>query len=392
MLATCSQRLASFFTMSLSVAPAELYQSLETTPPDPQLSSPLMTKLPPEVRNEIFKLALTEYVDPDATVQYSVRTCFTRPTYSAPRRTDTELLRTCRAIYNECWLMPHMLKEETHYMAWQDRAPPEYNRDRKRAQLMHRLDNIARNLRRLGQRPEERMEMDSLRIFAQLCEIEGGGWLRDIVGVKYFWFRRLTVTLRHSDWWNWEDDARLHIGSGRWIEVLSRVLPSSVTEVCLELETLERKKDQVDSIARQMSKQWYFSRKDGTPLFADTSVFAEEDFQDEEQAAESTEGTTAKRDRFVQRWSGSSFMNGQRWERDEAAPGRLDYYILTVPFKLQSAVEEAGGVVDPSVLRAAQAKDMTQVYRGVDSAGPNDPDDVPTMWEAWDEEEEEWEE
>lgn len=376
--------------MSFTVTPAELHQLPDTTPPDPQLSSPLMTKLPPEVRSEIFKLALAEYIDPSPTAQYSERTPFTRPTYSAPRRTDTELLRTCRAIYNECWLMPHMLKEETHYLTWDSRAPPEYNRDRRRAQLMHRLDNIARNLRRHGLRPEECMTMDSLRIFAQLCELEGGGRLRDIVGLKYFWFRRLTVTLRHTDWWNWEDDGRLRIGSGRWIEVLGRDLPGSVTEVCLELETLERKKDQVDAVARQMSKQWYFNRKDGTPLFADTSVFAEEDFQDEEQDAGTTEGTTAKkRDRFVQRWSGSSYMNGERWERDETAPGRLDYYILTVPFKLQSAVEEAGGVVDLSVLRAAKAKDMTQVLREINSIGQNDPDHAPSTWD-WDDDPE-WE-
>ncbi|OTA56228.1 hypothetical protein K449DRAFT_387581 [Hypoxylon sp. EC38] len=142
--------------------------------------------------------------------------------------------------------------------------------------------------------------------------------------------RRLTLTIRHADWWYWEQDRPLRF-EAQWIEGVCAVLPGSVREFYIELESLERKKDQVDSIAKQMREKWFFKRTDGVTLFPDV-----------------TGGNVE-----VSRWSGTSTWNGQTWTRDETAPGRIDYYVVCVPFRLQHVVERKGGAVSDEAVRAA---------------------------------------
>jgi hypothetical protein len=109
-------------------------------------------------------------------------------------------------------------------------------------------------------------------------------------------------------------------------------MPASVRELHIELESLERKKEQVDAIAKQMAEKWYFTKQDGVTLFPDVS------------------GKAVK----IDRWSGSSTWDGQTWQRDESAPGRIDYYIATVAFRPQRVVEKLGGHVKPEIVEAAE--------------------------------------
>lgn len=91
-----------------------------TIPPDPQSSSPLF-KLPPEIRNHIFKLALTTYEDlaKPCNTEIRVRGCYQtkfphhRPGHYHHRRTDTALLRTCRLIHDETALLPVSINTHT---------------------------------------------------------------------------------------------------------------------------------------------------------------------------------------------------------------------------------------------------------------------------------------
>ena len=85
--------------------------------------------------------------------------------------------------------------------------------------------------------------------------------------------------------------------------------PDSVRELRFELESLERRKDQINSIANQMIGKWQFRRKDGVRLSAEHSSIA------------------------IMRWSGSSTWAGERWVRDETRPETLDYYVATITFK-----------------------------------------------------------
>ncbi|KAI0107709.1 hypothetical protein F4776DRAFT_423893 [Hypoxylon sp. NC0597] len=301
-----------------------LHAKILSIPAALQDESPLFGVLPAEIRTFIFSLALTDYPDPTPDKQYAAETCYTRPHYFAPRKTDTALLRTCRAAYAECWFLPFVLQEQVHWLTAQDRAPPEYRVHASRQTLRSRLQQI-----REQRGGDEIVEIEGLRVFAQMYKLEGGQ-LATLLRTPGLYPRRLTLTIRHTDWWNWEEDLPLRF-EARWIETVSDVLPSSVREFCIELESLERKKDQVDSIAKQMREKWFFKRTDGAALFPDV-----------------TGGNVE-----VSRWSGTSTWHGQTWTRDETAPGRIDYYVVCVPFRLQHVVERKGGAVSDEASRAA---------------------------------------
>jgi hypothetical protein len=116
-----------------------------------------------------------------------------------------------------------------------------------------------------------------------------------------------------DDWWFWENDERLHIDS-KWI--LKCQLPHSVEEFCMELESLERRKDQIDYIAKHMVEDWWFARSDNMSMKARTEDFV------------------------VNKWRGSSTWNDHRWLRDEVAPSLNEYYVKTVVFKPDESLKE----------------------------------------------------
>jgi hypothetical protein len=73
---------------------------------NPQEESPLFNgRIPPEIRNEIFILALTEYT----TSEYHKNTGYTRPGYTGKRAVSVALLRACRRIYLETYLLVKFL-------------------------------------------------------------------------------------------------------------------------------------------------------------------------------------------------------------------------------------------------------------------------------------------
>lgn len=268
--------------------------------------------------------------------------------------------------------MPHILKEETHWLAWEDRAPPDYSLEHELDLLRRRLEDIARHL---GDGAKEAMEMDSLRVFAQLCNLDNGDMMTELVGTPHLRFRRLIITIRHTDWWNWEHDEPLGFPTGRWIEAMQSSLPETVTEVCMELESLERKKHQVNAIAEQMRKKWYFQRRDGVSLFADTTLIPVDFSETNKGATETPDGRKVKGEELVHYWSGYSIFNGRRWRRDEKVPGRLDYYVLKVPFRLLRVVEAKGGKVSPEVLHAAETYDISGLYEEISL-----PNETPLDW------------
>jgi hypothetical protein len=73
---------------------------------NPQEGSPLFNgQIPPEIRNEIFILALTEYT----TSEYPKNTGYTRPGYTGKRAVSIALLQACRRIYLETYLLVNFL-------------------------------------------------------------------------------------------------------------------------------------------------------------------------------------------------------------------------------------------------------------------------------------------
>ncbi|KAI6089770.1 hypothetical protein F4821DRAFT_230895 [Hypoxylon rubiginosum] len=308
------------------MARTPLHTQILSVPAAQQDESPLFGVLPAEVRSSIFALALTDYPDPAPDNQYAAETCYTRPHYFAPRKSDTALLRTCRAAYAEGWFLPFMLEEQAHWLTAQDRAPPEYRVHRSQVTLRTRLQQIKEQ-----RGDDEIVEIEGLRVFAQMYKLEGGH-LAQLLKTPGLYPRRLTLTIRHTDWWYWEEDQPLRFEAD-WIQAVCKTLPSSVREFWIELESLEKKKGQVDSIAKQMREKWFFKRTDGAALFADVT------------------GKNVE----VSRWSGTSRWHNLTWTRDETTPGKIDYYIVSVPFRLQYAVERQGGGVSDEAMRAASS-------------------------------------
>ncbi|OTA99078.1 hypothetical protein M426DRAFT_325480 [Hypoxylon sp. CI-4A] len=305
-----------------------LHTQILSVPAARQDESPLFGVLPAEIRSAIFSLALTDYPDPTPDNQYAAETCYTRPHYFAPRKSDVALLQACRMAYAETWFLPFVLQEQTHWLTAQDRAPPEYKVHVSQRALQSRLQQIQEK------RGGETFDTEGLRVFAQMYVLEGGKLARLLLTPRLY-PRRLTLTIRHADWWNWESDQPLRF-EANWIKGVCDVLEGSVKEFCIELESLERKKDQIDLIAKQMREKWFFKRKDGAVLFPDV-----------------TGGNVE-----VSRWSGTSTWHGKTWTRDETEPGRIDYYVLTVPFLLQRTIERKGGAVSEVAIQAANKNDF----------------------------------
>ncbi|KAJ1530130.1 hypothetical protein HK405_001778, partial [Cladochytrium tenue] len=207
------------------------------------------------------------------------------------------LLRTCRRAYAEAWWRPWAQSLVTMYLTAGDRRP----------QRVTTVGDLASNLARVGAlHGGAAPEIEHVRVYAQMYMLEPGHELQRILNVPQFRPRCVTLTLRHTDWWFWEKDEPLHIASP--FVNLCR-FPASVREIRLELESLERKRSQIDYVTREMQQHWRFQRTDGVQLTA------------ENQAMEAMS------------WTGSSTWNGERWIRDEVRPGELDYYVKTISFR-----------------------------------------------------------
>lgn len=289
------------------------HQDLLDKLPEPQGQSPLFNKLPAEIRQVIFAYALTDYPDTAPAKLYGEWTLYSRPAYTAPCRSDTELLLTCRAIYQECWFMPFALCEQKHWLTALDRSPQDYKLWAANVRLRHVLDRLS------ASRQDPTIDLSHMRFFAQMYKLEQGemgkflGTLPDTLHI-----RTITLTIRHTDWWFWEEDQPLRL-EGEWVPHIFEHLSPSLREFRIELESLERKRDQVQAIADQMMDKWYFRRRDGELLFADHTEES--------------------------RWTGASRWQGKTWTRDESRPNEIDYYILTVSFKREAVVERNGSTI-----------------------------------------------
>ncbi|KAL9582724.1 MAG: hypothetical protein Q9203_005376 [Teloschistes exilis] len=233
----------------------------------PQKASPLYNKIPPEIRNTIFQLALTAYDDP--TRKYRPAAHYYRPGFTCAHKIDTNLLLTCRRVYAETARLPASMNEHT---SWYFRPPP----------------GISKNEIPLGNSPGALVRQRDLRtihVFAQQYWLEGahGGF----AGFVRLWNiarpTHLKITIRHSDWWWWEVGEPIALDAKRQGRPSSHhsSRPSDPFEpgswgarfrdiegldvLQLELETLEYKKTELDAIIDQ-AKGWQFPLGDSRVL------------------------------------------------------------------------------------------------------------------------------
>ncbi|KAI9761999.1 MAG: hypothetical protein M1840_001497 [Geoglossum simile] len=249
-----------------------------------QLSCPLFTRIPGEIRTRIFEFALAEY--DDTFRPYDETAFYYRPGYHYRQRIDTALLRTCRLIYLEARLIPIVINEHPF---WCFRGPA------------HRRLGARPQTYFPGLTPEQRIAAEHIHFFTQQYWLEGtwaGSPWATVTQIPEMRPRKLTITVRHTDWWYWECDDPLGIdprlpGRVHKNEMLSGDPHAEVKdsgdrraarvrlawgnqfknlkglcELVIELETVERKKSELDGIVAR-AKGWWFKLADGKVLVRD---------------------------------------------------------------------------------------------------------------------------
>lgn len=188
-----------------------------------QEKSPLFDQIPPEVRNTIFLYALLSYEDLGSL--YPSDDHYSRPEYRHASHIDPRLLQTCRLIYLETRFLPVMADE---HVFWCHRAPPG----------LRYASNPFWYFQRFTE--EQKDHIDRVHFFTQQYYLENGFLAAcKLPNMKP---RSLKITLRHGDWWYWEDNKPLKLEDG-WASGFRNF--KRLEEVILELETMERDKDQV---------------------------------------------------------------------------------------------------------------------------------------------------
>ncbi|MCJ1418157.1 hypothetical protein MMC32_004502 [Xylographa parallela] len=229
----------------------------------PQDDCPLFRDIPPEIRHLIFSLALTAYDG----LSYAKGSFYDRPGYHYSHRIDTALLRTCKAVYLECSLLPVELNE---VVAWcgADRGPPECERRKEGTYWPATV---------------EQMAVARCHIFVQQLWLEND-WVYRRLPIHP---RVIHITIRHTDWWDWEHERALHLDPKQgwqakkpfraanesfldqsWGDAFYHL--RDLRQFVLELETVEAKRAELDEIIARAAG-WRFPLGDGNVLVLDKS-------------------------------------------------------------------------------------------------------------------------
>jgi hypothetical protein len=267
-------------------------------PPHPQGSSPLFSILPPEIRNRIFYLTLLEYDDETTPVPFD--SYGYRPGHEYRKKHSLDLLETCKRAYLEAYLIPVAAATHVTWRMWDERAP--LNRSLAAPRRFEKM-NI-----------EQRAAVETVRLYAQQYALEDQGWEENLITgdrkTRGVLPRLLTISVRHSDWWEWENDAPLrmdeHVYGCLWRKGFEAF--PSLEEFVVELETLDRRKAEMDVIAEGVRK-WRIDLGNGRVLI--------------------TDGIPLK----TCTWNGSALYNGS--PAPEGATS-LPYYVVTVTWRVQN--------------------------------------------------------
>ncbi|RPA72294.1 hypothetical protein BJ508DRAFT_419540 [Ascobolus immersus RN42] len=118
--------------------------------------------------------------------------------------------------------------------------------------------------------PHQWSQIQSLRIFPQLFSFSPPTFSHFFKSQPLLRPQSVSVVVRYTDWWSWEDNVRLDIclgmrpGFGGVV-----ILPETVREFVLELETIKLKEGELEEVVRGIeaeSEEWRWARTDGTWL------------------------------------------------------------------------------------------------------------------------------
>lgn len=267
---------------------SDTQQNLEPTlPTNHQSASPLF-RVPREIRDFIFKLALTTYEDPTkpCNVETQVPECYQhsfphhRPGHYHHLRTDTALLRTCRLVHNETALLP--VSVNTHTFCYPDiqvlsfpmsTIASSYFKRMTSAQLAE-VQHIHIFANRSRLRAEDPGRYISYSAFAELGCLRGmkekkASDGRGICGIGGPYPRMMTITIRNRDWrfrHHTQFDLDNMLGNGHWENVLG-----GLKELRMELEIEDKEKEVLDPLINKL-KDFEFDIGGGESLIAEENV------------------------------------------------------------------------------------------------------------------------
>lgn len=232
----------------------QMLEALRNADCNAQLQSPLFNTIPPEIRNYIFALVLVEEDSKDAISEESY---FYRPDYPCYRFIDTALLCTCRRVWLETYAIPRRNVLERHWLGASDR--------RAHRRLMYAPSPSERELYGdVGNPTDKFWPSECVQVFAQMFALESWQLSRLCHRMdtrRVFPVRRLKLTIRYTDWWHWESNAPLRM-ENRWSTV--DMIPRSVEEVVLELETRYGKKEEMEAIIKNQVMKWKWKGVDNS--------------------------------------------------------------------------------------------------------------------------------
>ncbi|PPQ70105.1 hypothetical protein CVT25_005610 [Psilocybe cyanescens] len=202
-------------------------------PFNPQSSSPLFSTIPPEIRNKIFSFALYSYDNKSR--PYPDGTYFSRPGYRYHQGISTALLEACKRIYTETHDLPISQNEHVFWCS-SSRGPPGRSFCDKPSGYFERFT------------VEQRAAVVQVHLFTQLFWLEGSAF-DNFCNIQDIHLRYLKITVRHADWWHWESNKPLLLRH-EWMDKLKLLLKLGTLDV--ELETMERDKDQMEAIVKNL--------------------------------------------------------------------------------------------------------------------------------------------
>lgn len=231
--------------------------SIETRPTpeaiascNPQSQSPLFSTLPPEIRTYIFSLALLQYED--LSNPYPEHDYCYRPGHRARHIVSTSLLQTCRLVWLEAnhWSMT----QAVHYFWYDEDRRPDWARTLSTGRFVTEDERFEDFFSRLTDVQYSRVKR--IHIFAQKHWLEWANVAvfrdRVVLHRQPFNLDNFTVTMRHSDWADWEVGEKLRLGR-KWVRVLLQSPEATrFSEFSLELETVEWNVDQLRKIVERL--------------------------------------------------------------------------------------------------------------------------------------------
>ncbi len=239
---------------------------LDTSNTEPQTQSSLFSRIPGEIRNHIFDLALTAYPGKQEPLYKNAYYC--RPGFRyADMKIDTALLLTCRRAYREARLVP---LHNYEHVSWSEfRCAPSV-RDAKRCPIDSRSGDIY-------------PWVPSLYLFAARGYLEDIGWriyVRDPRVLALKDLRSLKITIRHCDWNSFETGYPLELDAKQEPMPLATRRSTATDEfqkkswgrqflvfkglkkLELELETIEERREEIDGIITRAA-DWRFPLQHG---------------------------------------------------------------------------------------------------------------------------------